>query len=86
MGIGLKAARFLMEKGLKRPFSGSVLTLGAQKTPFTIGQLCKSAREAGLNSSAISTFEKLPDRQRATDRQLVEALGFSEILRSDVSD
>jgi SAM-dependent methyltransferase len=86
MGIGLKAARFLIEETLKRPFSGSVLTLGVQKTPFTLGLLCKSARQIGLAASAISTFESLPEKQRATDRQLLELLGFDEIMRSDVSD
>lgn len=86
MGIGLKAARFLMEEGLKRPFSGAVLTLGAQKTPFTLGQLRIAARQVGLASSGLPTFENLPDEQRSTDKQLLQLLGFSEIMRSDVSD
>jgi hypothetical protein len=84
MGISVKAARLLMEEGLRRPFSGSVLTLGVQKTPFTFSLLSKTARDIGFNSAAMLTF--VNPVGRVTDQNLFQFLGFNEITRSDVSE
>jgi hypothetical protein len=85
MGIGSKAARFLMEQGLKRPFSGSVLTLGLQDLSFDLDRLSKTAQRAGFKSPGLANLARLPPHQPATDRLLFELLGFSEVVRTDVN-
>jgi hypothetical protein len=82
MGISSKAAQFLMELALEKPFSGSIMTLGVQELSFFAFQLSRIAQLAGFSSSEIQDLA--PSTERATDMQLFRTLGFSEIRRTDV--
>lgn len=70
---------------MRRPYSGSVLTLGVQALSFDVDRLRDTAKQAGFSSQPLTTFAKLPGDLEVTDAQLFEVLGFSELVRSDAS-
>jgi SAM-dependent methyltransferase len=83
MGIGSKTAQFLMELTREKPFSGSVVTLGVQDLLFDTHRLFDIARRADYASPQLQLVASAPATP-ATDRQLFQALGFSEVVRTDV--
>jgi SAM-dependent methyltransferase len=83
MGIGSKTAQFLMELTREKPFSGSVVTLGVQDLLFDTHSLLEIARRADYASPQLQLLASAP-AARATDRQLFQTLGFSEVVRTDV--
>ena len=90
MGLHPAAASLLLDEARRRPFSGSVATLGRQHVYFTYDMLAARAAQAGVR---LTSAEITPHREPAlakqgfiSDDSLFAALGFSESVRIDVSD
>jgi SAM-dependent methyltransferase len=81
MGIPSSCAFFLMRQAKARPFCGSILTLGVQSVGFDAAKLLATSERAQF---------KLPGEIPSgpgllTDIALFRALGFNEIVRTDVN-
>jgi SAM-dependent methyltransferase len=82
MGIARGAIALLMEEATRRPFSGSVATLGKQAVYITGERLATLFRKFSLSPRiAIGAGRKAID-----DETLLKALGFDEVHSFDYSD
>jgi len=90
MGLQPGAASLLLDEARRRPFSGSVVTLGRQHVYFTNNMLAERASRAGVRLTAAKvTPHREPDlakRGFMSDDSFLAALGFTESVRIDVSD
>jgi hypothetical protein len=89
MGISKDIAGWLMKEGLRRPFSGEVLTLGVQSisfAPVVLSQLAAQyrypLRDAEVRLSAVGDGAS---RGYVSDRTFFEGLGFWRVSRTDFS-
>jgi SAM-dependent methyltransferase len=90
MGLARAAINLLLHEARRRPFGGRIVTLGTQHIYATADEVRGMARQAGVNL-AVSDFEPhqnagLADRGFVSDRSLLKSLGFSDVVRVDVSD
>jgi hypothetical protein len=91
MGIPKDSCMLLMKEHLRRPLSGSLLTLGVQDILFSKKSLYQMAEQCNfpLKKSRyikISTKPDLVAMEYLDDRELFKTLGFNEVLRLDYSD
>ncbi len=91
MGIPKDSCVLLMKEYLRRPLSGSLLTLGVQDILFTKASLYQMAEQYNfpLKKSLylkIATKRELSANGYLDDRELFRVLGFNEVLRLDYSD
>lgn len=90
MGIGLHSLDVLLQEAKSRPFSGSVLSIGVMDIHFGLDYLEREAERHGvaLQSPADVTPAAKPslaERGCISDKTFFQAMGFSEIVRLDVS-
>lgn len=77
MGLGIGHITLLLEEDRRRPFSGSVVTLGRQTVFATADRLAR----------LFAAFGKAwPQEAPVDDITLFRALGFSEVCSVDASD
>jgi len=80
----------LVREAARRPFAGSVCTLGRQHVYVTPAELQQVALRHGLALAATPTElhrePELHDRGFISDGGLLESLGFGEVVRLDYSD
>jgi SAM-dependent methyltransferase len=77
MGLGIGAITLLLEEDRRRPFGGSVVTLGRQSIEATGGRL----------AALLLAFGKTwPETAVPDDETLLNALGFCEVVSLDASD
>lgn len=91
MGISISSLQMLLREASRRPFSGSILTLGRQDIAFTYDALVKNAQEYGIklcNPGENCLAAKPNDASRGciSDECLYKALGFSNFKAMDCSD
>lgn len=90
MGLARAAINLLLNEARQRPFAGRVVTLGTQHVYATADEVQGMAREAGVKL-ASTDFELhqnagLAARGFVSDRSLLTSLGFSDVVRVDVSN
>jgi SAM-dependent methyltransferase len=91
MGIARGAVKSLMQEGLRKPFTGMVLTLGRQDIYFSHDELQSMATAAAfpLRTPARVELSRTPDLRIQgflSDRTLFECLGFTDSAAVDASD
>lgn len=90
MGLMPASASLLLDEAARRPFSGTIATLGRQHVHFTYETLAARAARAGvrLRPAAITTHREpsLAKHGFLSDEALFAALGFDESVRIDFSD
>ncbi|MCF7866030.1 class I SAM-dependent methyltransferase [Candidatus Woesearchaeota archaeon] len=89
MGMPKSIIAYLMNEGLKRPFSGSVLTLGTQDVYITYAELQKLAKKYGFKlknvKKTLSSKKEFASENFISDVCLFESLGFSHVQSLDLS-
>ncbi|HVJ87276.1 MAG TPA: class I SAM-dependent methyltransferase [Caulifigura sp.] len=90
MGLARAAINLLLNESRKRPFTGRVVTLGTQHVYATADEVRAMAHETAGVTLSPDGFEPhqnagLAARGFVSDRSLLKGLGFSEVLRVDVS-
>jgi SAM-dependent methyltransferase len=89
MGLSRAAVALLVKEAARRPFSGSVCTLGRQHVYVTFEELQLMARLHGLTlAAAAPELHREPDlaaRGFISDDCLFASLGFSQTVRLDYS-
>lgn len=91
MGVPRAVARLLLDEAKRRPFAGSVLTLGRLDIHFTLDELRGWAAEQGVALGSVDEIElshnpSLADQGCLGDTTFLQLLGFRDIVRCDVSD
>ncbi len=90
MGLPKPAAKLLVREAARRPFEGSVATLGRQEILFGYAALQAMARQFGVVLQATEiTLHREPAlalEGYMSDGSFLRSLGFSEIARLDYSD
>lgn len=90
MGLQPAAASLLLDEARRRPFSGSVATLGRQHVYFTYDMLAERAARARVKlAPGPITLHREPMLARQgflSDDSFLATLGFSHCVRIDVSD
>ncbi len=90
MGLARGAIHLLLKEAARRPFAGSVATLGRQDVLCTYEQLRRISRRfgVGLHPTEVSLHRKaeLARQGFVSDDAFFRALGFSETRRIDYSD
>jgi hypothetical protein len=91
MGIARGAAKMILEECKRRPFEGSVLTLGRQDMYFTYSMLESWAAEFEVTlqeppTISLSHNKELAKKGFVSDETFFQALGFSEVASLDHSD
>ncbi|MFO7558537.1 MAG: hypothetical protein R6X10_06870 [Desulfobacterales bacterium] len=91
MGISSGALPLLIREGLRRPFKGSVLTLGKQDAEFTIHELYSHADRAALPierglPEQLSLKSDLAEKRFVSDEFVFKTLGFNQVTAVDVND
>lgn len=90
MGLAKGGLKVLCAEASRRPFSGSVLTLGRMDVHFDRATLTAAAREFGVpvsNPGPMSPPGKVALARRGfiSDREAFLSLGFSQVRSMDVS-
>lgn len=83
MGIAKGPAILLMKEAVRRPFKGSILTLGKQELLMSAYQLSRYAKIAGLPLNLPPYRDPYAPM---SDQDFFSLLGFSEIHSLDCSD
>lgn len=91
MGIARGAIRVLMEEARRRPFAGSVMTLGRQDVFVTFEQLLHLGGIAEYDAPQpvepeVTSSSEWAEQRFISDNCLLRYLGFSDIQSLDVSD
>ena len=91
MGIARGAIRVLMTEANRRPFEGSIITLGRQDVFVTYEQLLRLADIAGFAAPRviepeITTAANWAEKGCISDSCLLRYLGFGDVQSMDVSD
>ena len=90
MGLARAAVHLLMTEASRRPFHGSVVTLGRQHVYVTAQETISMAAEHGVRLVPIPPElhrePTLAKRGFVSDDWLFQSLGFVEIVRIDYSD
>jgi SAM-dependent methyltransferase len=90
MGLARAAINLLLHEARWRPFDGRVVTLGTQHVYATASEVRELAREASvaLQGSGLELHQNagLAERGFVSDRSLLTSLGFSDVVRVDVSN
>jgi SAM-dependent methyltransferase len=90
MGLAKAAVHLLMTEASRRPFRGSVVTLGRQHVYVTSSETQHLASKCGvaLKSLPVELHREpsLAKRGFVSDDWLFKSLGFDEIVRVDYSD
>lgn len=89
MGIARGAARLLLDEHFKRPFNGSVLTLGRQRCFFTLSELREWAELHNVVLAEVDEKIKASvctfDNNNTTDAALFHSLDFQSVESCDYS-
>lgn len=90
MGIGLHSLDMLLKEATTRPFSGRVLSIGVMDVHFSFNYLEREAERYGVilerpDEITFATKPRLAERNCISDITFFQAMGFSEIVRLDVS-
>lgn len=95
MGLQTAALRFLVREALRKPFSGSVLTLGRQCVYATFTQAVDICRQEGLTparlpaslslTSNIPSWQGTPLARNISDVALFQLLGARAVTALDYS-
>lgn len=91
MGIGRGAVKMILAECKRRPFEGSVLTLGRQDMYFTYSMFESWAAEFDVTlqeppTITLSHNKELAKKGFVSDETFFQALGFSEVASLDHSD
>lgn len=90
MGLARAAVNLLLNEASRRPFSGTIATLGRQHVYVTDADLRRLATERGVRLADFQgTLHREPTlaaRGFLSDDSLFAALGFSGVVRIDYSD
>ncbi len=90
MGLARAAVHLLMTEASRRPFSGSIVTLGRQHVYVTADETVAMAAEQGVRLASIPVeLHREPSLSKqgfVSDDWLLKSLGFDEIVRVDYSD
>ena len=91
MGVPRGTIRLLFDEAKRKPFSGSVLQLGRMAIFGSDKQVCRWARERGVEPApvaepALSHDPHLAHVHCTDDQTFFRRLGFSEVHALDVSD
>ena len=79
--------KILVAESKRRPFSGKILQLGKQDVAFNYVQMFEVFNELGYEPTREDEFVNERSLEaNVTDSDLFSALGFDEVLSSDVSD
>jgi hypothetical protein len=90
MGISLGALPLFIREGHRRPFKGSILTLGKQDVEFTIDDLYSHAERAELQidrdlPEQLSIKPGLVEKSFLSDEFFFKTLGFNQVKAVDVN-
>ena len=89
MGLARAAVHLLMTEASRRPFSGSIVTLGRQHVYVTADETVAMASEQGVRLASIPVElhreRSLSKQGFVSDDWLLKSLGFDEIVRVDYS-
>ncbi|MBI5346627.1 MAG: hypothetical protein HZB76_05760 [Chlamydiae bacterium] len=93
MGLAKGAIKILMQEMKRKPFSGSILTLGRQDIFITYEVLQSIAKKFRValqklktDEILLSSKEQYKKKNYIADSTLFKALGFSECKTLDISD
>ena len=90
MGLARAAVHLLMSEAAKRPFKGSVVTLGRQHVYVSADEVNALAAKHGVSMKSIPIElhrePSLAARGFVSDDWLFQSLGFEEIVRVDYSN
>ena len=91
MGLVIGSVEFLLKEASRKPFSGSLLTLGKQDVYFSYKTFAKLSQKYGIKLSdstkiEISSNPYFAAHHYLADEYVFKALGFSEIKSLDYSD
>ncbi|MEQ1828981.1 MAG: hypothetical protein ABL921_23665 [Pirellula sp.] len=90
MGLARAAVHLLMTEAAKKPFFGSVVTLGRQHVYVTEAETLSLALQHGVRLRPIPVElhreRTLAERGYVSDDWLLRSLGFDEIVRLDYSN
>lgn len=88
MGISRAAVHYLITEAKKKPFTGRVLTLGVQQMTISEKELraLASRYDYPLTELEEGSVPKFDRHQHLTDLFVLKSLGFTDVIRTDVSD
>jgi hypothetical protein len=91
MGLTLDYATYVLKEAIRRPFSGSVATLGRQEVYFTKEDLLARCDEIGfkinkIDDSSLSFRPELANKGYISDKTFFEVLGFNSLVSIDNSE
>src|SRR5271156_3187016 len=91
MGLGKEAIFLMMQEGLRRPFTGRLITLGRQDIPATYDEVVDLAKKIAYPLHPVQEIEYsekpvMREQGHLSDRTLFKLLGFKEMKSMDVSD
>ena len=90
MGLARAAVHLLMTEAAKRPFHGSIATLGRQHVYVTADETIDLARRHQVRLRSLPVeLHREPDLSKkgfVSDDWLLKSIGFDEIVRVDFSD
>ncbi len=90
MGLQPAAASLLLQEAARRPYSGTIATLGRQHIYLTAEMLAERAARANIHLEPVSyALHREPSLARegfVSDDSFFAALGFANSIRIDVSD
>jgi SAM-dependent methyltransferase len=90
MGLARAAVHLMLTEAVKRPFSGSILTLGRQHVYVTANEVQSMATQLGVKLRPMPVElhrePSLSAKGYVSDDWLLRSLGFDQITRLDYSD
>jgi len=87
MGLSRSSVAVLMDEAARRPFQGSILTLGIMTVSITEAEVQSLAAERGLTlTSVVEDTDVVPDGAEISGARLFRLLGFDEVHATDISD
>jgi len=90
MGLARATVHLLMREALRRPFGGTVLTLGRQHVYITAGETQAMAAKVGIRlvdlPIELHREPALAKQSFVSDDWLLRSLGFTDVVRIDYSN